>query len=170
MEQTGFEVISSDVVRRQRSGIAPTDRRIEAFAEGIYSPESTDRTYADLLGRARPLLLEGRSVILDATFIRRNHRTRAAALARETGAQFACLEIDASSDAVRARLRRRLKEGRDPSDARWEIYVAQKRRFQRPGEIPEERRISIDGGQPVRSQVRIAAQGLRRLSPLSLGP
>ncbi len=170
VEQTGFEVISSDVVRRQRSGIAPTDRRIEAFAEGIYSPESTDRTYADLLGRARPLLLEGRSVILDATFIRRNHRTRAAALARETGAQFACLEIDASSDAVRARLRRRLKEGRDPSDARWEIYVAQKRRFQRPGEIPEERRISIDGGQPVRSQVRIAAQGLRRLSPLSLGP
>ncbi len=169
-ERTGFEVISSDVVRKERAGIAPGEPRLEVFGEGLYSAESIDRTYADLLRRARPLLLEGRSVILDATFIRRKHRKQAAALANETGAQFACIEIDASSDAVRARLRRRLREGRDPSDARWEIYVAQKRRFQRPSEIPEARRIVLDGSRPPGSQVAQGLTALRAVSPLSISP
>lgn len=167
-ERAGFKVMSSDVVRKERAGIAPGERRIEAFGQGIYAAEAIDRIYADLLRQAGPLLLEGRSVILDATFIRRKHRQQAAALAKEAGAQFACLEIEASSEAVCARLGRRLREGRDPSDARWEIYVAQKRRFQRPTEVPAERRIVVDGARPVGSQVARALAGLRAVSPLSV--
>ena len=38
------------------------------FEEGIYTPEWTERTYAECLRRAEALLFEGRHVIVDASF------------------------------------------------------------------------------------------------------
>src|SRR3972149_7945657 len=89
-------------------------------------------------------------------------------LAGEEGAQFACLAFQASDDAVRGRLARRLREGGDPSDARWEIYAAQKRRFQRPAEVLAERLVVVGGERPLEREARAVLRALRRLSPLSL--
>jgi hypothetical protein len=79
--------------------------------------------------------MRGESVVLDATFLRRDLRKAAARLARETGAQFACVEVSASEGEVRKRLARRTASGRGVSDAGWEIYVRQKRKYQRPTEV-----------------------------------
>jgi len=166
----GFEVISSDVARKQLAGIEPSEHRFETFRAGIYSPDFTDRTYRALFEAARPALIAGRSVIIDASFVRRQHRRWAARLARETGAQFACVEMTAGDAAVRRRLARRLREGGDPSDARWEIYVAQKRTFQPPTEIAPERLVRVDTAKPVAAETRAVIAALRRLSPLSLPP
>jgi predicted kinase len=167
-ELAGIEVISSDVVRKRLVGLGPVERRFEPFEHGIYSPEFTERTYAALLNEAREHLQRGQSVILDASFLRRNDRKAAARLAADEGAQFACLELRASDDAVRTRLARRLREGGDPSDARWEIYVAQKRRFQRPTEVPPERLITIDAEGRLDRGARAVLRRLRQVSPLSL--
>jgi len=164
----GFAVLNSDEVRKRLAGIEPEERREEAFEAGIYAREFTERTYEALFEQARPLLLDGRSVILDATFLRREHRRLAVRLARETGAQFACLELRISDRAARARLNRRVRRGAGGSDARWETYRAQKRRFQRPNEVPPERRIAIDAERPLRSQVGAALRRLREISPLSV--
>ncbi len=165
---TGAEVISSDVVRKALAGLQPSEHRFEPFRRGLYSPEATDRTYVALLEAARRALAEGRSVIADASFTRRTHRRWARRLALDTGAQFVCLEFRASRTAVRRRLARRLREGGDPSDARWEIYVAQKRTFQAPTEVPAERHLVVDSARPLDAQARAVLAGLRRLSPLSL--
>ncbi len=167
-QAAGIEVVSSDVVRKELAGLAPSERRREEFGGGIYSVEFTDRTYDALLNQARRALEDGRSVLLDASFLRRTYRRQARRLARETGAQFVCLELRAGERTVRRWLVRRARNASDPSDARWETYVAQKRRFQRPSEVPEERLIVVDAERPVRSQVRLVLQELRRLSPLSL--
>ncbi len=167
-DAAGFVVLSSDVVRKELAGLAPEDRRLVPFRAGIYSSESTERTYEALLAKARGELLAGRSVVIDASFIRRDYRRRAARLARETGAQFACIQLLASDTVVRARLDKRLRAGADPSDARWEIYVSQKRRFQRPSEVPEERLTLVDAERPARGQASGALKALRALSPLSL--
>jgi len=167
-ELTGFEVLASDVVRKELAGLASADHRFEAFRRGIYSPEFTDRTYAALLEEARQRLDEGRSVIVDASFVRRRYRQQARQLAGETGAQFVCVEFRASESAVRRRLARRLREGRDPSDARWEIYVAQKRTFERPSEVPPERHVVVDTARPLQAEARAVLAALRRISPLSL--
>ncbi len=166
--QTGIDVISSDVVRKRLAGLAPSDHRYEPFQGGIYTREFTERTYAALLEEGRERLRRGRSVILDASFLQRQHRRAAASLAAEEGAQFASVECQASDDAVRKRLDRRLHEGDDPSDARWEIYAAQKRRFQRTSEVPPERLIIVDTEQPLESEARRVLRELRDLSPLSL--
>lgn len=165
-EAAGFRVLSSDVVRKELAGLSPGEHRFEPFGRGIYSPAFTDRTYRALMEAARPLLLEGRSVIIDASFARRKHRTWARRLAEETGAQFLCLECRASDAAVARRLARRLREGGDPSDARWEIYLAQKRVFQPVRELPPERHLAIDTGRPPERAVSAALRALRRLWPL----
>jgi len=165
-EEAGFQMISSDVVRKALAGLQPSERRFEPFRRGIYSLEFTDRTYEALLKEARRVLDEGRSVIVDASFVRRRYRQWAQRLAREMGAQFVCLEFRASAAAVRRRLARRLREGGDPSDARWETYVAQKRTFQRPSEVPAERRMVVDTTRFLQTQARTVIAALGRLSPL----
>lgn len=167
-ELADVEVISSDVARKRLAGLAPAERRFEPFQRGIYSPEFTERTYRALLEEGRERLRRGQSVVLDASFLRRQHRRAAARLAAEEGAQFACVECQASDGAVRSRLARRLRKGSDPSDARWEIYVAQKRRFQRPSEVAPGRLIVVDSERPLDRVTRQVLRRLRSLSPLSL--
>jgi aminoglycoside phosphotransferase family enzyme/predicted kinase len=167
-EATGADVVSSDVVRKDLAGLAPAEHRYERFEGGIYTLEFTRRTYDELLARARARLREGRSVILDASFLRREHRRAAARLAREEGAQFACLECRIDDATARTRLERRLRQGWDPSDARWSVYSGQKRRFQRPNEVPAERLIAVSAEKPLAAETRRALRELRRLSPLSL--
>src|SRR3990172_11167905 len=147
-EVAGIDVVSWDVVGKGLAGLAPSEHRFEPFRAGIYSPEFTGRTYEGLLAEGRDRLRRGRTVILDASFLRREQRRAAIRLAGEEGAQFACLAFQASDDAVRVRLARRLLEGGDPSDARWEIYAAQKRRFQRLADVPPDRLVLVEGERP----------------------
>jgi uncharacterized protein len=167
--RTGFTMFSSDVVRKETAGLPPEEHQYEAFGEGIYARDYNERTYAELLRRARPVLLEGRSVILDASFIRRSDRKAAARLAMETGAQFACILLDATPEIVRRRLDRRLARGTGPSDARWQTYVAQKRRFQWPREIPAERLKVIKTIRLRRGIETEILRWLNELSPVSRG-
>ncbi len=164
----GFEVISSDLVRKEIAGIAPTERRLEGFQGGIYSPDFTERTYDQLIDHAQPLLLAGQSVVLDASFSRRDFRRAAIRLARETGAQLACLYFELPDAVIRARLEERLRRGGDPSDARPEIFAAQKRRFQRPTEIAEERRLVAPPRGQLHAKMRAVIRELRAISPLSV--
>jgi hypothetical protein len=61
-----------------------------------------------------------------------------------------------------------VREGGDPSDARWEIFASQKRRYQRPSEVPAGRLIAIAAEKPLAGESRRVLRELRRLSPLSL--
>jgi predicted kinase len=164
---SGFQVLSSDVVRKQLAGSDSTTHHYEEFEEGIYGRHTTERTYDALLHEARPLLEQGSSVILDASFTRRDHRRRAARLAKDVGAQFACLYLEVDDATARNRIDRRVIEGDDPSDARWLVYRGQKRRFQKPSEVPAGRLIPLDASGSNESQARDARIALQALSPLS---
>jgi uncharacterized protein len=64
----GFTVIRSDEVRKELAGVSPEERPQGGFNEGIYSPEWTQRTYAECLRRAEGLLFQGKRVLVDAGF------------------------------------------------------------------------------------------------------
>jgi aminoglycoside phosphotransferase family enzyme/predicted kinase len=164
----GAKIIASDVVRKRVAGLSPSTKALEEYRKGLYSAKMTKRTYKEMFREAREALLAGMSVVLDAAFLRRADRRTAARLARETGAQFACLLTEADEPVIRNRLGARLAERRDPSDARWEIYVQQKRRFQRPSEVPAERLLHVDTSRAKQAQLRGALRQLRAISPLSV--
>ncbi|MEK7248719.1 MAG: AAA family ATPase, partial [Chloroflexota bacterium] len=161
-------IIASDVVRKRLAGLDPRTKALDEYREGLYSPKMTARTYAEMLREAREALMAGCSVILDAAFLRRTDRRMAARLARETGAQFACVLTEADEPVIRERLGARLAKQRDPSDARWEIYVQQKRRFQRPSEAPPDRLVCVDTSRAMKSKISAAIRTLRAISPLSM--
>ncbi len=161
-QEAGLALISSDIVRKELAGLAPQEHRFEAFRRGIYSPAFTDKTYRALLRAAQSHLSQGQGAIVDASFLQRKHRRWAQRLALGEGVAFYCLELRASDAAVRRRLARRLREGGDPSDARWEIYQALKGSFQPVEELPAGSHIVIDSSRSLGSALRAIRQRILR--------
>jgi aminoglycoside phosphotransferase family enzyme/predicted kinase len=158
------KLLVSDVVRKKLLGIAPTQRALAAVGDDAYSAETTKRTFDAMFSEAREHLMRGQSVVLDATFLRRDLRKVAMRLARETGAQFASVVVSATDAEVRRRLERRTKSGRGVSDAGWDVYLQQKRKFQPPTEVPKERLIRTQSTPKQAPTVK----ALRAISPLSV--
>jgi hypothetical protein len=148
-QRIGAALISSDMVRKELAGIPATEHRFEEYEGGIYSPEFTLRTYQEVLHRAKEYLAQGRSAIIDATFRRGGERQRAKAVAEEMGAEFWIIETICPEEVAKERLEQRLREG-TVSDARWEIYEAQRREFEAVKEVHPSHHIIIDTTPPLK--------------------
>lgn len=153
----GYEVLSSDVIRKTLAGVPLNERHFDEFQSGLYSQESTIRTYDELFKQARALLAEGRSLILDASFMRRKDRERARDLARSAGADFRAVECRLDEKATRERLERRIREG-SVSDGRWEIYESQKRAFEPADELSPQNHVILDTANDLNESVAMAAE------------
>lgn len=123
-EQAGWEVLRSDLVRKELAGLDPQASGAAAFGTGIYTREATDATYRALLERARPLLERGRTVVLDASWTDAEHRRWAEALAAATTSDLIELRCVAPAEVAAGRIRARAAAGRDPSDADEAVAAA----------------------------------------------
>jgi len=151
--QLGLVAIHSDVTRKQLAAIPLTEHRFEEFDHGIYSADFSRLTYDTMLSEARTILTEGDSVILDASFIKSEHRQKAKKLAEEVKADFFIIECTLAEEIVRQRLTERLQQG-TVSDGRWEIFEEQKRQFEAVTEVLEANYAIIDTSRPVSETVR----------------
>ena len=141
------------MLRKLLLDIEPTERHIDGIDSGFYSPESTEQTYRELLDQARPWLERGKPVVLDASYLRAEHRQAALRLAEETSVLFLALECQADESLVRERLAERQGAEQVVSDGRWEVYQAQMERLQPPDELPASARVIVDSAQPLRTQI-----------------
>ncbi|MBS0204645.1 MAG: AAA family ATPase [Planctomycetes bacterium] len=135
--------IRSDEVRKElaaSAGVTPTTNRGD-YLSGIYTPEWTDRTYAECLRRAQSALWNGQRVIVDATFLEESRRIRFLTAAVELGVTAFWLVCEASPDVVRVRLEARRN---DVSDADWSIYQKAAAVWQKPGVVTQRALITID--------------------------
>jgi uncharacterized protein len=138
------EILSSDVTRKELAGLQPTTPAPDAFGEGLYTAERTEATYAQLFQRAECLLARGRSVLLDASFQRAQHRTQAMQLAARLGAEFRLLECWCPEVELRRRLEARVARGGSISDGRWELLAQQRRAFEPLFDVPPWQHLKID--------------------------
>jgi len=113
------------------------------FESGIYSPDFTRRTYDELYSRAKQILAEGDSVILDASFIRRSERQKAREIAQAAKADFFVIECTLPDEVIQERLAARQAQV-TASDGRWEILAPQKQKFEAVGEVPSNQHIRLD--------------------------
>jgi predicted kinase len=125
-DRAGFEIIRSDVVRKELAGLRAEERGDPA----IYSPEWTDRTYAECLRRAEERLLEGKRVIVDATFVEESRRRTFLDAAVRLGVPTAILACKAHPGVIRARLAARAG---DASDADFGVHQTAAARWEDPG-------------------------------------
>jgi predicted kinase len=121
----GWKVLSSDVARKRLAGVAPTEPHADAYGTGLYTADWTARTYQALREEARAVLRDARSVILDASFARREERLETARLAAEMGARTLFAECQCSREVAMQRLSERWRTRQDVSDGRPELLDAQ---------------------------------------------
>src|SRR5262245_52418780 len=81
-----FEVLRSDIIRKELAGLAPEQSGRATFGTGIYTADWTERTYREIEKRAAGLLAQGRRVLVDASFRSDLRRRRFFELAQRLGA------------------------------------------------------------------------------------
>ncbi len=134
--ELGWALFSSDAVRKHLAHLDPAQPRADAFGQGIYSLAFTARTYQTLLHEASAALANGRSVLLDASFLRRTDRLATARAAAAHGANAMFVECGCPREVSLERLARRWKlhtegnQGLDEeslraSDGRPDLYDTQ---------------------------------------------
>ncbi|MCD6230415.1 MAG: AAA family ATPase [Dehalococcoidia bacterium] len=143
----GLSVISSDVIRKTLANITPTEHHFEQYHQGIYSPDFSRKTYKHMFQQAWNILSQGESVILDASFGRRDDRQHARELAELQNANFIIIECQANEQEIQRRLEERLKQ-ETVSDGRWEIFQREKQDFQSITEMDNKIYIVADTTQP----------------------
>ncbi len=142
-----FNVIRSDVVRKELAGLAPDT----PGGQELYTPEWSDRTYAECLRRAEQALFDGQRVILDATFREDARRRAFLDLARGLCVPAVAFACEARPGVVRDRLT--IRTG-DASDATWEVYCNQRAAWEPPSEVTASALVTIQtdpGSDPLAS-------------------
>lgn len=127
-DQLGWPVVRSDEVRKELAGLPATADAAAPVGGGIYRPEMTEATYAEVLRRAATLVGMGESVLLDASFTDEAARRAAREVAEAGVADLVELRVDAPAELVAERLAARRAAGSDPSDATVEVAEALRRR------------------------------------------
>jgi hypothetical protein len=122
--------LRSDVERKRRAGLGSQARSGSGLAEGLYSSRMSACVYDDLARAAQDGLTGGYNVIVDATFLRREQRTRFAALGATLGspARFVCCQ--APLPVLRARVLARARVALDPSEADLSVLDWQRGRIE----------------------------------------
>lgn len=116
-ERLGWIRLRSDVVRKRLFGLWGIPP-LPVCSGDPYRAEVSEELFAHRLpALAVQLIGAGFPVVVDATFLRRLARRRMAELAVQLGVPFLILQPSASPAEARERIRRRLRHGRDPSDA-----------------------------------------------------
>ena len=114
-----------------------------AFEEGLYSREATSITYGKLLLLAQEEIEKENSVILDATFSRKNQRRQALRLAEATDANIVFLECLCSETVLKDRLKKR-NTVPTLSDARPEHFENLKAVFEPTDDLSQSIHLTVD--------------------------
>jgi aminoglycoside phosphotransferase family enzyme/predicted kinase len=114
----GAVLLRSDVIRKELFGVDP----LVVLSEAAYSQAVTECVYRELLDRARLIIGQGFSVIVDAAFLRESERNELSAEALKMKADFRPLFLNAD---LATRLARIGSRKRDASDATREVATGQ---------------------------------------------
>ncbi|MDS4070154.1 MAG: ATP-binding protein, partial [Candidatus Competibacter sp.] len=148
--------IRSDVERKRLFGLGPLDDSGSALGGGLYTPDASARTHARLRELADQLLAAGHPVLVDATFMKRDHRQPFRDLAARHGVPFILLDCTADPDTLRARVAARRARGDDAAEADVEVLERQLRFDEPPA--GDESPLKTDGdGDLERLRAAIAA-------------
>ena len=167
-DRIGFEVLSSDVMRKGLAGVAPTERLPADYKAGFYSREFTERTYSALLGAASERVEDGVGVIVDATFGESALRATAREIASRARVPILFVECTASEREIVRRLEQRARRADEVSDAGVAVYLRQRHNFTALSEIPDRNRLTIDTSRDLVTaitSIRQRLQNFRRTMP-----
>jgi aminoglycoside phosphotransferase family enzyme/predicted kinase len=143
-DRTGYQILNSDVVRKQLAGIELTAHPAADYGKGMYSDEFSSLTYKTLLRESEDCLKLGKGVIADATFKDPHHREQFIDLASRLRLPFLFVECRAPEAKILERLKIRAQRPGEVSDATASVYRRQREEFAPLREVPDSLRIIVD--------------------------
>lgn len=117
LQQQAMIRLRSDVERKRMAGLAAMERSDASVGAGLYSPQSSERTYQHLVHLADHLLKAGWRVIIDATCLKRWQRELFRELAQRHQVDFRILDVQTNLTTLQERITQRAKQGSDASEA-----------------------------------------------------
>jgi aminoglycoside phosphotransferase family enzyme/predicted kinase len=158
--ELGWDLFSSDRVRKELAGVPLRTRGTERERSRLYSARMTRRTYAELRRRALMHTHEGRSVILDATFGARRERATLRRQLERSNVNYCFVEAQAATPLIRKRLAKRARSITEISDARLEDFPALIGRYERPVELNRADLVVVKVAGPTEGTVRAILRAL----------
>jgi predicted kinase len=144
----GVKVLRSDVIRKELFGLQPYEQMNVPFEKGIYSKGASSLTYGKLLLLAQEEIEKGCSVILDATYGSRHHRSEVLRLAKDMDTNLMFVHCICPEAVIKERLIRR-EATSSVSDARLRHFEEFKARFEPLNEVRDEMHIRVDTERPL---------------------
>ncbi|MBN1881124.1 MAG: AAA family ATPase [Deltaproteobacteria bacterium] len=152
-EELGWDVISTDEVRKEIAGIDPSSHQYSDFNQGIYTPRMHEETYREMLVRTEERLLKKQSVILDGAYLKQDERERVRCMTEDLGARFLIVHAVCTDDLVEKRIEGRMWS-KNASDATVEVFRRQKTFVQAPNEGERPHTVRIDTSESLRDGVK----------------
>jgi aminoglycoside phosphotransferase family enzyme/predicted kinase len=122
--------VRSDVERKRIAGLAERSRSDSELEQGMYSGETSRRVYERLRQCAADVLAGGYSVIVDATFQRREERALLRAVAAQCAAAMHVIFCHAPRRVLQGRVAARRQAATDASEADLAVLEWQRTRFE----------------------------------------
>lgn len=113
--------IRSDVERKRLNDLSPMQRSGSETNSGIYNDSATEATYQALATLSGTIINAGYSVIVDATFLRKDHREQFQQLAHELQVSYCILNCFARIEILEDWIKERIEKGNDPSEATIDV-------------------------------------------------
>lgn len=104
-DHLGAQVVSTDDVRAEMVRRGELTGEPGALDEGLYTQENVDAVYDGVLRRAHLGLCEGRTVIVDGTWLNPDHRDRARHIAQDAAARIVEIACVATLEETTRRIR-----------------------------------------------------------------
>jgi len=121
----GYLLLRSDLIRLE------VLKNEDIFDEKVASNmDKRLMVYDEMFRQADEILNKGDGVILDATFITRSLRKRAAAIAAKHNLRFVILQTDCPQEVAIARILRRTKENYESNALTEQAYLNNKKKFE----------------------------------------
>ncbi|MCA6106297.1 bifunctional aminoglycoside phosphotransferase/ATP-binding protein [Bradyrhizobium cenepequi] len=116
----GAVLLRSDVIRKEIFGVDP----LVKLPEAAYAPGTSERVYGEMLDRARCVLAQGLSAVVDAAFLKQDERNQLRPLTASCGVDFFGIFLVAETSVRLARIGARRN---DASDANQDVALFQER-------------------------------------------
>jgi aminoglycoside phosphotransferase family enzyme/predicted kinase len=139
----------SDIVRKKIAGHDLLNDTKAPLHEGIYQPEWTEKTYAQLETLTRTTLDAKFSVIVDATFLKKSQRDKFAAIAKEMQIPFCILSCHTAEEKVFERIAKREASQNDHSEAHQAVAEMQYATKDQLTDIEQTMSLSVDTDNPI---------------------
>lgn len=155
-EALGAELVSTDHIRLMLFGRSASPA---AYGAEIYEGDLRLRVYEELLAHAEGILDDGRSAVLDGTYLTNALRDAAFERGRRHGAHVLFVECTCSRVTTLARIAERATSGSSESEATPELYDQQL--TQREAFDSAMPRVGVDSSAPLHEGLRAVFSAIR---------